>query len=406
MRKQRVMWLASFGTAAAVGISLAVQTAISMLAGCIPLLAPMIADTRGWRADLIALFAPMVYLVGFGINFAVPRLLARYGGMGLSLICVAACVSGLVCVLFDNLAICALSTVGIGVAVGMMNPASAQMLAPRTSPRTASTIMAVKQTGVPLGGMLAGALAPALAVRFGWQEALGVFAIGSAILVGALLPTVRWLNGDMNGSGSRSPGRVEMRRLLCIPGMWVIVVAGAVFSAALVCLRTFLAVYLVKELGFSLAVAGLAFSASQAAGMVGQLGWAAISDRLLAPHATMGLIGFFIASAAVLIAAFSARWAAGAVCAVTVVYGLGAAGFVPLVLGEVARRADPGEVGAVTSAANLFLLGGVVVGPMLFGAVASVQGYSAAFAALSACVLVVSLIACMRARRITDAIGA
>jgi len=398
MLKRLTVQTENLDTAAAVAISLLVQTAISMLAGCIPLLAPMIADSRGWKADLITFYAPMVYMVGFSINFAVPNLLARFGGMGLSLICLAACAGGMVCVLVDNLAISALSTVGIGLALGMMNPAGAQILASRTSPRTAGTIMAVRQTGVPLGGMLAGAVAPVVAVRYGWEQAIAVFAAGSAMLAGGLLPTTRWLNGDMHGDGSRPRGKLEpIRRLLHIRGMGSIIAAATVFSAALVCLRTFLAVYLVKDLGFSVAVAGLAFSVSQAAGMVGQLGWALLSDRLLAPHATMCVIGFFIAGAGALIATFSGNWSWGAICAVTVVYGAGAAGFVPLVLGEVARRAEPGQVGAVTSAANLFLLGGVVVGPMLFGAMASVQSYSAAFAALSACVLAVSLMTGVRA---------
>ena len=394
MFKQLAARAANADLIAAVGISLLVQTAISMLGGCIPLLAPMIADTRGWSVDLIALYAPMVYAVAFGINFVVPKLLTRFGGMGLSLICVLACATGLACALFDNLVIFAFSTVGIGIALGMMNPASAQVLGPRTSPGIASTVMAIKQTGVPLGGALAGALAPVLAIQFGWERAIGAVAIGSALFAAALLPTVRWLNGDSSGTGHRPLSGLEpMRRLLQMPRMWAIIAAGTMFSVALVCLRTFLAVYLVNDLGFSIGIAGLAFSASQVAGMLGQIGWAAVADRLLAPHLAMALIGIVIAGAGALIAAFSGHWSAGAICAVTAVYGLGAAGFVPLVLGEVARRAEPKQVGAITSAANLFLVGGVVVGPMLFGGLASMASYSVAFGALAGCVLVVAVIA-------------
>ena len=53
-------------------------------------------------------------------------------------------------------------------------------------------------------------------------------------------------------------------------------------------------------------------------------------------------------------------------------------------------------VGAVTSAANLFLLGGVVLGPMLFGGLASLQNYSIAFGGLAGCVFIVSAITAAR----------
>lgn len=385
--------------AAAVLITLLVQTAISMVAACIPLLAPMIAEARGWTIELITFYAPLVYCVAFTVNFAGPRLIARFGGMGVNLICVASGAAGLACTLFHSVILFAFSTLGIGLAVGMMNPAGAQVLGPRTTPATAGTIMAIKQTGVPLGGIAAGVLTPLLAVSYGWHWAVVVFIAGSALLIASLLPTLRWLNGDAKRSERRAVGQIEaMRSLLCSPGMGTLIAAGTMFSAALVCLRTFLAVYLVKELGFSLAVAGAAFSASQIAGMLGQLGWAALSDRLLRPHRTMALVGLVIAAAAAVMAGFSAQWPAVAVTAVVSAFGAGAAGFVPLLLGEVARRVEPARVGAVTSAANLFLLAGVIVGPMAFGALAILRSYQFAFGALALGILAISLVTAARTR--------
>jgi predicted MFS family arabinose efflux permease len=383
----------------ALAVSLLVQTAISILASSVPLLAPMLADARGWKSDLIAFYAPMVYVVAFAMNFLVPYLLAQFGGMGLNLLCIVGCATGLGCLLFDNLAVCAMSTLGIGVAMGMMNPASAQVLGPKTSPATAGTIMAIKQTGIPLGGIFAGILIPAIAIHYGWEWAILIFIIGSAMLVGSLLPAVRSLNGDVNASGGNPPNYLEtLRELLGMPGMWAIMVAAGTFSAALVCFRTFIAVYLVKELGLSLVLGGLALSVSQAAGIIGQIGWAAVSDRFLKPHTTLTLIGFLIACAAALMAGFSERWHAGAICAVVAIYGAGAPGFMPVVLGEVARRAAPEKVGAVTSAANFFLLGGIIIGPLLFGALASLVSYSIAFGGLAGCVLVASFLGPARAR--------
>jgi MFS family permease len=373
---------------APVAICLLVQTVISMLAACIPVLAPLIANARHWNVDVIALYAPIVYLVAFLINFRVPHLLSRLGGMGLSLVGLASSTIGILCIAFPSFVFGAMAAVAIGVATGIMNPASTQILGPRSSPRTAGTIMAIKQTGVPMGSMLAGVLTPVIAYRYGWQATVIFLAVASTALVFALLPTVGWLNGSRTGAGD-APYRplALIRHLLLIEGMAPLVAAATLFSAALVCLRSFLTVYLVKELGLSLAVAGLAFGASQAAGMVGQIGWAALSDRVLSPNATMAIIGLLIAVASLLTALFSARWPMAAIGAVAVIFGLSAAGFAPVVFGEVARRAPPGQSGTLASGANLFLMGGVVLGPLAFGGIASLYSYSAAFVALAACII-------------------
>ena len=52
-----------------------------------------------------------------------------------------------------------------------MNPASSQVLGPRTTAQTAGLVMSIKQTGVPLGGVMAGALVPMLALHSGWRAA-------------------------------------------------------------------------------------------------------------------------------------------------------------------------------------------------------------------------------------------
>jgi MFS family permease len=77
---------------------------------------------------------------------------------------------------------------------------------------------------------------------------------------------------------------------------------------------------------------------------------------------------------------------------VGILFGLSAAGFIPVVLAEVARRSPAGEVGALTSGANLFIISGVLVGPLAFGLIGALSGYAAAFAAMGACTLVASII--------------
>jgi len=365
---------------AAVALSLLVQTIIALLAASIPVLAPEIATDRGWNVDMIAFYAPILYLAAFFFSFQIPRILQQLGGMGLSLLCLAFSALGLLCLLPPSIALAVAAPLALGAANGGMNPASSQVLGPRTSARNAGIIMSIKQTGVPLGGMLAGVLVPILVLRSGWQGAVLSLAGASALAAIALLPTVRWLNGA-RGSGQLASFRPlePVKRIWAMPGMRSFIAAAMTFVAMQQCLRSFFTVYLVSALGFSLTTAGLAFGASQGAGIVGQILWAFAADRLIRPHAVMAIIGVVMSIAALLTATFSSEWPVTAIVAVAMLYGLSAAGFIPVVLGEVARRSAPGEVGALTAGANTYLIVSMLVGPLVFGAVASALGYAAAF---------------------------
>jgi MFS family permease len=378
--------------ASAVAITLIIQTTISLLRASIPVLAPNIAADRDLSTAIIMFYSPISCVAAFTISFLVPALLNRIGGMGLCLVCVALSALGLLCLLPPSTAVLAAAPVVIGLAGGAMNPASSQILGPRTTARTAGLIMSLKQTGVPFGGVLAGVVLPFLVLRWTWDNAVIGLVLASAGLILLCLPTVRWLNGPTSSAPPARHRLLEpLKQLLAIPGMLSILVAALVFTGMQHCLRSFFTVYLV-ELGFPLTVAGAAFAASQAAGMVGQIGWAVICDRALGTHTVMWIIGVVMTVAAGLTAMMTPHWPIAALAVVGILYGVSAAGFIPVVLAEVARRSPVGQIGALTSGANLFIISGTLVGPLAFGAVGVLLGYAAAFAVLGACALVVSII--------------
>ncbi|WP_375412933.1 MFS transporter [uncultured Bradyrhizobium sp.] len=382
-----------WGPAAAVAITLVVTVIISLINACVPVLAPKIAADRGWNVALITFYAPTVCVASLCINFLAPFLLRRLGGMGLGLVCVAFSAAGLLFLLSDGFWLLTGAPLAIGLATGALNPASAQILGPRTTPQNSGLIMSIKQTGVPLGGVLAGALVPLLVLYWGWQAAVVDLALASAAAGVLLLPAVGWLNADARSLPITKYRPLEpIRRLLALPGMLRLLVAALAFVSMQLSLRSFFTVYLVDQLGFDLTTAGLAFGASQAAGIVGQIGWAVMSDRLLPARAVMAIVGVLMSAGAALTAVFTSNWPVAGIVVVAVVYGVSAAGFIPVVLGEVMRRSPPGQAGALMSGANLFILSGVLVGPLIFGAVLAVASYAAAFVALAAGTLAASIL--------------
>jgi len=382
-----------FDVVAAVFISLLVQTMMSLFAAGIPVLAPTIAAGRGWNATVIAFYPMFVYVTAFLISFQIPKLLFRMGGMGLSLACVAIGAAGLLLLLPPYAAAAALAAVAIGCGTAAMNPASSQVLGPRTTARTAGLVMSIKQTGVPLGGVIAGALVPMLALRSGWRvAALELAAIGAALAI-VLLPSVRWLNGAAAAAKPATFRPLDpVRHLLIVPGMPTLLFASLTFNGMQVCLRSFFTVYLVTNQHLSLVSAGIAFSVSQAGGIIGQVGWATLSDRLLSVHVVMAIIGVLMTAAAFCTAAMTPHWSFGAIAVVAAMYGVSAAGYLPVLLGEVTRRSPPGQIGALTSGAQLFPLGGCILGPLAFGGVAAVLGMPAAFVMAAASTLAGTLV--------------
>ncbi len=388
---------------AAVVITLVVQLTMSLFTASVPVLAPAIAAERGWNPAIVAFYPIVVYATAFLISFHVPALLFRMGGMGVSLASVAIGGAGLLLLLPPYAAAAAAAAVAIGCGTAAMNPASSQMLGPRTAPRTAGLIMSIKQTGVPLGGVVAGALVPVLASRSGWRMAAGELAsLGSALAI-ALLPSVNWLNG---AAGAAKPAAFRpldpVRHLLAMPGMPTLLLASLAFNGMQLCLRSFFVVYLVTDQRLGLATAGVAFSASQAAGMVGQVGWAALSDRLFSVRTVMAMVGILMSAAALCTAAMMPRWPLGAIYGVAAVYGISAAGYLPVLLGEIAKRAPPGQVGALTSAAQLFPLAGCILGPLAFGGISAVMGMPAAFILAAASTLAGTALLAAPHRLFTD----
>jgi MFS family permease len=378
----------------AVTLTLALQMGISTINASTPVLAPAIAADRGWNVTLIALYPIAVYGTAFFFSFHIPALLSRIGGMGLGLVSLATSAIGILFLLSTSPLFMFVAVLLLGFAVGAMNPASAQILGPRISSRNAGLIMSIKSTGIPLGVMLAGAVVPALISWSSWQSAVLDLAAVATVMSVALLPSVRWLNQrDVRGPAAKTQRMLDpISRLASIPGMTRFLVAASIFAATRDCLRTFYVVYLVDHAGLTLLVAGLALSASQAAGVLGQILWATASDRLLSTSTTMVVVGTLIALGIALTASITTDWSLIWIVAVAALYGISAGGFFPLVLAEIARRSADGDAGQLTAAAQIFMIPITLVGPLMFGVVASAISFPAAFAVLAGCTLTATFI--------------
>jgi len=276
----------------------------------------------------------------------------------------------------------------LGTAHGLVNPASSAILAVAAPTRVRSMVFSIKQTGVPVGGAVAGMLVPVLLLWTSWQAAVLALALGAAAF-----PFRRLYDADRSSDrhlcvrGFAAPiAEVWARR----PILELALVSG-VYSAAQISFTTYLVSYLKIELAYSLVAAGLVFSASQLAGALGRVLWGAVADHLFEPRVVLAALGLVMALCGFAVALFTADWPRVAVFAVCVLYGATAVGWNGVFLAEVARLAPEGRVAIVTGGTQFFTFAGVLIGPPLFGAIASATGsYGSGFLLIAALPLVAS----------------
>ncbi len=375
--------------AIALAVTLAIQIFTALAATGTSVLAPEIGRDLGIAPKLVGVFVGIVYAGSMLASLASGMFIERHGAIRVSQVCVLLCATGVLLVaggtLLSGTAALALAIAPlvIGLGYGPITPASSHVLARTAPPSRMALTFSIKQTGVPAGVALAGAMLPIAALHFGWRAA---FALVAALGVGIALATqiVRaMLDAERGPAQTPSLARMAapLRHVLQTPALAELAFVSFVYAALQVCLLSFLVIYLTESLGYSLVAAGLALTITNLAGIVGRIVWGALADVRVAPRTLLGLIGVVAGACAWSTAAFGADWPTAAILAICILFGATAIGWNGVQLAEVARNAPPREIGAITGAAGFITFGGVVAGPPAFALIAALtDGYRTGFA--------------------------
>ncbi len=368
-------------------VTLAIQAFVAMAATATAVLAPVIGRDLGVSAKLVGVFVGLVYVGSMTMSLAAGFFIDRVGAIRLSQICVLLCAVGAAGIAMTPGSAAALlvaCAIVIGFGYGAVTPASSQVLARTAPPSRMALTFSIKQTGVPGGAALAGALLPAIALVAGWRGAMLAMAVLGLAVVLVSEPTRRRL--DAGQALARKPFSLAalfapLRLVLRNAQLLELSITGFVYAAMQTCLTSFLVVYLTETLGFALVAAGLALTATNIGGIVGRVSWGAVADRFIAPRRLLGLLGVAAAGCAYGAASFDATWPRVVLLGVCVLFGSTAIGWNGVQLSEVARHAPAGQAGAITGATGFITFFGVVLGPPLFALLASLTGsYRTGFA--------------------------
>lgn len=356
--------------AAATGVQV-----ISTLATLIlPAIAPIAASALGVEAGLIGLQVSLVYGVAMVASLFGGPMVSNLGAcrtsqLGLLLVAGGCLLATLAIIPALVLPALALASIVLGMAYGLPNPAAAHLLMRYTDPTHRNLIFSLKQTGVPLGGMLAGLIGPGLAEWMGWQAPLLLCAVLALGLAASLQPwRAHWDSDRMRGGKAPKLPVEAIRLVFGQPALRLLSLSAFLLAGIQLCIVTFLVVILVEDLGYSPIHAGIMLASVQVAGAIGRVGWGMLADRLGNGAGTLLILLTLLAVTALAVTQITAATPAGLTTSLFLLLGATGISWNGIFLAEVARRAPEGRAGDVTSAALFLTYMGVLVGPALFSA--------------------------------------
>jgi MFS family permease len=365
------------------------QCVVSMVSMTPPVMAGQIALSLGLSPKIAGVYVGLVYAGAILSSSFSAWLIARLGPLRTSCACIVTGGAGLALLAVPPLGVSLLATAIIGLSYGPLTPASSHVLARYRNGPDMAFLVSVRQTSVPMGGVLAGFFAPPLLLGFGWRTACIAMGGVTAALGAAVWIAVSAVRNEfpekphVHTASLVEPVRFIFRR----PGLASLATGSVVYAAMQLVLSSFLVVYLTSAASLSLVLAGTMLSVSQLAGVVGRIGWGFVADRVASPRLLLLGIAGLMAVAAGLMSLFTAAWPVGAIAAVVILFGATASGWNGVFLAEIIRDVRPEEVGLATSGSMMFAYLGTVFGPSLFGGVGSAVGLPKAYLVMGAAVM-------------------
>jgi MFS family permease len=365
--------------------TLFIQAMVAMALLTLPVMAPVAAQALNVSPAMVGFYVSITYLGAMFASLTSGNTVSRFGPIRVSQLGLLLCALGLCLCATPWLPVIAIGALLIGLGYGPITPASSQILASTSTADRMALVFSIKQAGVPLGAMMAGAIVPSLMLALNWQWAMVMVAIAcvlSALLAQPLrqeLDELRQANLPFQMSALTSP----IRMVLGHRPLATMAACSFMFSMVQMSLTTYLVTYLHDDLSYGLVSAGLLLSVTQMGGMGGRILWGFVADKWLGAQKTLALLAALMALCSLTTALFLPVLPLWGIWMVLIVYGASAIGWNGVYLSEVARQAPEGKASVATGGTLTFTFLGVVIGPPIFGALSTAFGsYRAGFLAL------------------------
>ncbi len=352
------------GLAATLTLATLIQVVATASVLGLTALAPDVAADLGIGAHWIGYQISLVYAAGVVSSALAGSFILRQGPERVERLALLLFGFGLPALATAQLPAMLLASVAIGIGYGLNNPAASEMLSRVTPKQQRNIVFSVKQSGVPLGGILAALAFPCLAQGLGWRMALGVSGGVPLLFAIGLTPHCSRPSSARPRAALWRGSLADQRLVFRSARLTALAALGFLYSALQLCVSAFAVVSLVEGGRWSLFGAGAVAATTQFAGAFGRIFWGWVADRI-GGFRVLALIGF--ASGLLCLGLLWLDTMPAPLQALDfVLLGSVSIGWNGVLLAETARHAPPGEVGATTGAVLVYTFIGVVVGPSSF----------------------------------------
>jgi predicted MFS family arabinose efflux permease len=372
---------------------LASQTVITMSSYALPVIAPLAAKDMGLAPASIGGLMTVIYLCAMVIGLGSGSLIGRLGATRVFQLLLLLTCFGIAALAAGHPVLAFLGAMLIGVATGPMNPCGSSVLARISPPQWQPLVFSLKQCGTPGGGMLAGALLPALALLYDWRLALMIIPAVGVVMIIVLTFNRPYLDAPERRTVPLSlAGTLRTLKLVISHAeLRRYAITGMSFAACQIGIASYLVVFLWEKVAMSPAQAGAVFAAFHVSGIVARIILGFFAGRMISTRALLTLLGLIMAFGIATITLFTPQWPTWSIYGVICALGASANGWVGLFLSEVARLAPKGETATATGGVQFFMYFGIGGGPAIFLAILkTMDGYDGPFLTFAAIALLAS----------------
>ncbi|MBU6270865.1 MAG: MFS transporter [Betaproteobacteria bacterium] len=397
----------------ALSVTLAVQTLAAVALTTPSVMAPAVSPQIGVGAQHVGWLISLAYLAAMVTGLGGGALSQRHGPVRISQVALTASAIGLALMAIGHPAALLAGAAVLGVGYGLPNPTAAEILSRHAPAARRGLFFSIKQTGVPLGVAFTGMVVPALMAVGSWTQALLVLAVGlmgvmmligrkRSLLEGNAAPAAAAAAspGSPTAEGLRQRLLEPLREVLAFAPTRRLAIASLVFAFTQVSFLTFLVSLLKLEHGYSLPLAASLLAASQAASVVGRIGWGHVADRWVDPARLLGALGVAMGLAVALVGLAPADASASTMLALTLACAVTAVAWNGVFFADLVRLVPPERVARSTGATQFLTFMGGVGGSAAFATLVSLTGsYSVVFTVLGVLPALTGLVLLAGARR-------
>lgn len=280
-----------------------------------------------------------------------------------------------------------------GIGYSSVNPATTKGVMRWFPPQGRATAMGFKQTGIPLGGILAAAILPGLALSFGWRTSIILVGVISLIFIAVV--RIGMPPASPNPDQRPEMGWTQLRQVLSNRNILALSFMGIFLAGTQLSIVTHLVLFLKTQFLFSSVLAGVYLALLQVGGTAGRIGWGLISDFLAGGRRKpiLMLIGVIAVSQLLILSRMEAGVSGVLLLSLIALLGCTTIGFHGVFIGFMGELAHRDLVGLTVGFSLTIQFTGVILFPPLFGYLVDHLGsYARAWDMLALCWIAALLI--------------